>query len=36
MIDLDKFKSYDLEDTDGELINKKVVKIKFRLLRLFG
>jgi hypothetical protein len=36
MIDLDKLESYDLENTDGELINEKIIKIKFRFLELFG
>ncbi len=36
MIDLDKLESYDLEDADGELIDEKIIRAKFRLLGLFG
>jgi hypothetical protein len=36
MIDLDELESYDLEDTDGKLTNKKAIKAKFRFLKLFG
>jgi hypothetical protein len=36
IIDLDKLESYDLEDADRKLIDKEVIKTKFRLLGLFG
>jgi hypothetical protein len=36
IIDLDKLELYDLEDADRELINKEVIRAKFRLLGLFG
>jgi hypothetical protein len=36
MIDLDKLESYDLEDVDGELTDKEAMRVKFRLLGLFG
>jgi hypothetical protein len=36
MIDLDKFESYDLKDTDGKLTNKKIIKAKFRFLGSLG
>jgi hypothetical protein len=36
IIDLDKLESYDLEDTNRELIDKKAIRAKFRLLGLFG
>jgi hypothetical protein len=35
MINLDKFESYDLENTNGEFTKKKIMRIKFRLLKLF-
>jgi hypothetical protein len=35
VIDLDELESYDLKDADGELINEKVTRAKFRLLGLF-
>ena len=36
MIDLDELESYDLEDADGELTDKKIMRAKFRFLRLLG
>jgi hypothetical protein len=36
IIDLDEFESYDLENKDGKLTNKKVRKIRFRFLELFN
>jgi len=36
MIDLDKLESYDLEDVDGEFIDKEVIRTKFKPLGLFG
>jgi hypothetical protein len=36
MIDLDELESYDLEDADGEFTNKKIIRVKFRFLKLFG
>jgi hypothetical protein len=36
IIDLDKLESYDLEDTDRELTNKKAIRAKFKVLGLFG
>jgi hypothetical protein len=36
IIDLDKLESYDLEDVNRELIDKKVIRAKFRLLGLLG
>jgi hypothetical protein len=33
MIDLNKLKSYDLKNTDGELIDKKAMRAKFRFLK---
>jgi hypothetical protein len=36
IIDLDKLESYDLEDTNRELIDKEIIRAKFRLLGLFG
>jgi hypothetical protein len=35
MINLDELESYDLENTNGEFINKKIIKTKFRFLELF-
>ena len=31
-MDLEELTSYDLKDEDGELINKKIKKARFRLL----
>jgi len=36
VIDLDELKLYDLEDADGELIDEKIIRVKFRLLESFG
>jgi hypothetical protein len=36
IIDLDKLESYDLEDTNKELIDKETIRAKFRLLGLFS
>ena len=36
MIDLNKLKSYNLKNIDGKLTDKKVIKAKFRLLKLFS
>jgi hypothetical protein len=36
MIDLNKLESYDLENANGELTDKKAIKAKFRLLELLG
>jgi hypothetical protein len=36
IIDLDKLESYDLEDINKELIDKKTIRAKFRLLGLLG
>ncbi len=36
MIDLDELELYNLENTDGELTDKKIIKAKFRLLGLFS
>jgi hypothetical protein len=35
MIDLNKFESYDLENADGEFIDEKIIKIKFKFLKSF-
>ncbi len=32
MINLDELESYDLKNTDVELIDEKIIKAKFRLL----
>jgi hypothetical protein len=36
VIDLNELESYDLKNADGEFIDKKITRAKFRLLRLFG
>jgi hypothetical protein len=36
IIDLDKLKLYDLKDIDGELIDKEIIRAKFRLLEPLG
>jgi hypothetical protein len=36
IIDLDKLESYDLENTNKKLIDKKAIKTKFRFLGLFS
>jgi hypothetical protein len=36
IIYLDEFESYDLKDIDREFTDKKIMKIKFRFLELFG
>jgi hypothetical protein len=36
VIDLDKLESYNLEDADGELTDKKAIRAKFKLLGPFG
>jgi hypothetical protein len=35
-MNLDEFKSYDLKNKDGEFTNKKIRRIRFRFLKLFG
>ena len=35
-MDLEELTSYDLEDKDGELTNKKTKKARFRLLESFN
>src|SRR6266498_1577390 len=35
-MDLEKLASYDLEDEDGELTDKKIKRAQFRLLGFFG
>jgi hypothetical protein len=36
IIDLDKLELYNLKNINRKFTNKEVIKIKFRLLRLFG
>jgi hypothetical protein len=36
MMDLDELESYDLKDENGEFINKKAKRARFRLLKLFN
>jgi hypothetical protein len=36
IIDLDKLESYNLKDTNRELIDKEAIRAKFRLLGLLG
>ncbi len=35
-MDLEELASYDLEDENGELTNKKIKRARFRLLRFFN
>jgi hypothetical protein len=36
LINIDKLKSYDKEEINGELIDEEVKKIKFKLLGFFN
>jgi hypothetical protein len=36
VIDLNKLESYDLKNANGELTDKKAIRAKFRLLKLFS
>jgi len=35
-MDIEKLKSYDLKDEDGEFTDEEIKRVRFRVLRFFG